>query len=357
LKIFINEQFLLDVMTDPLMYNRGKLGIISCESGRHFAEKVVERLKEIIKKEQDGSDELLRLSKETIFANTEIKTELGESIRNQDVYIFQDVENESQGLSVNDNLMALKTAINAAKLSNAHSITAVIPVYPYARQDKPKTREGISAAMIARELEDCGASRVITLDVHNEAIAGFFRTAVLENLRASKDLMDYVKNNIGTENLIVVAADVGGAPKADFFARRLGTKLAIMHKERDYTCANCVERMNLVGDVTGKDVLVAEDMIDTAGTLVTAAKKLKEMGAKRVFFSASLAMFNGPAVERIDKAYAEGIITKVIGTNVIFKELDFAKEHPWYGEVSLERYFARVIYNINKGKSITKLLD
>lgn len=343
-------------MVDSSVYNRGKLGIISCESGRHFADKVVERLREIMNKE-GNSEEILRKSKETVFANTEIKTEIEESIRNQDVYIFQDVENNSKGMSVNDNLMALKTAINAAKLSNAHCITAVIPVYPYARQDKPKTREGISAAMIARELEDCGASRVITLDVHNDAITGFFRNASLENLKASKDLMDYVKLNIGTENLVVVAADVGAAPRADFFARRLGTKLAIMHKERDYSHANTVENMNLVGDVSGKDVLVTEDMIDTAGTLVVAARKLKESGAKRVFFSASLAMLNGPAVDRIDKAYKEGFITKVIGTNVIFREQDFSKEHPWYDEVKLEKYFARVIYNINKGKSITKLLD
>lgn len=343
-------------MTNSAVYNRGRLGIISCESGRHFADKVVERLREIIGND-DGSDMLLRSSKETLFANTEIKTEIEESIRGQDIYIFQDVENESNGLSVNDNLMALKTAINAAKLSNVHCITAVIPVFPYARQDKPKTREGISAAMIAREIEDCGATRIITLDVHNEAIAGFFKSAVLENLRASKDIMDYVRVNIGTDNLAVVAADVGAAPRADFFARRLGVKLAIMHKERDYSTANCVERMNLVGDVSGKDVLVTEDMIDTAGTVITAAKKLKESGAKRVFFSASLPMFNGPAVERIDKAYKEGLITKVIGTNVIFREKDFFGEHPWYAEVDLDKYFARVIYNINKGRSITKLLD
>jgi ribose-phosphate pyrophosphokinase len=253
--------------------------------------------------------------------------------------------------------MALKTAINAAKLANAHYITAVIPVYPYARQDKPKTREGISAAMIARELEDCGVSRIITLDVHNEAIAGFFRSATLENLRASMELIDYAKNNLDVNNLIVVAADVGAAPRANFFAGRLGTKLAIMHKERDYSKANSVENMTLVGNVVDKDVLVVEDMIDTAGTLVITAKKLKESGAKRVFFAASLAMLNGPAVDRINKAYEEGFITRVIGTNVIFREKDFAKEHPWYDEVKLENYFARVIYNINKGKSISKLLE
>ena len=337
-------------------YNRGKLGIISCESGKHFAEKVIERLKEIIK-EEDDSEEIMRRTKETAFSNTEIKTEIEESIRNQDIYIFQDVENKSKGMSVNDNVMALKTAINAAKLSNAHCITAVIPAYPYARQDKPKTREGVTAAMIARELEDSGASRVITLDLHNDAIAGFFRHATLENLRASKNLIDYVKSKIGTENLVIVAPDAGGAARASFYAKQLGVKLAIIHKERDYSKANTVERMSLIGDVDGKNVFVVDDLIDTAGTLVNAAKKLNESGAKKVYFAASLAMLNGPAVERLDKAYNEGIVTKIIGTNVIYHGENFVEEHDWYDEINLEKYFARVIYNINKGLSISRLLD
>ncbi len=337
-------------------YNRGKLGIISCESGKHFAEKVVSRLQEIMK-EEDDTEELMRKTKETVFGNTEVKTEIEECIRNQDIYIFQDVENKSGGRSVNDNLIALKTAINAAKLANAHFITAVIPAYPYARQDKPKTREGVTAGMIARELEDCGAGRVITLDVHNDAIAGFFRHATLENLRASKDIIDYIKGKIGTENLVIVAPDVGGATRANFYAKQLGLKLAIIHKERDYSKANTVENMSLIGEVKGKNVFVVDDLIDTAGTLVNAAKKLKEAGAKKVFFAASLAMLNGPAVERLDKAYKEGIVTKIIGTNVIYHGENFAEEHEWYNEISLERYFARVIYNINKGISIGRLLE
>jgi len=337
-------------------YNRGKLGIISCESGKHFAEQVIARLKDIIK-EEDDSEEIMRKTKETVFGNSELKTEIEECVRNQDVYIFQDVENKSKGMSVNDNVMALKTAINAAKLSNAHCITAVIPVYPYARQDKPKTREGVTAAMIARELEDCGAGRVITLDLHNDAIAGFFRHATLENLRASKDLIDYVKKNIGVDNLVIVAPDAGGATRANYYAKQLGVKLAIIHKERDYSKANFVENMSLIGDVSGRDVFVVDDLIDTAGTLVNAAKKLKESGAMKVFFAASLAMLNGPAIERLDKAFKEGFITKVIGTNVIFRAENFAKEHPWYDEVKLDKYFARVIYNINKGVSISRLLE
>ncbi|MBN1792286.1 ribose-phosphate diphosphokinase [Candidatus Woesearchaeota archaeon] len=338
-------------------YNRGRLGVLACESGRHFAEKVVARLREILEDEGERPDPLLRPSREIRFSNTEVKTEIDESIRNQDLYIFQDVENNSKGFSVNDNLMALKTAINAARFSNAHCITAVIPVYPYARQDKSKTREGISAAMVATELEGLGVSRIITLDLHNEAIAGFFRRATLENLRASESLIKYINNKIGISNLVIVAPDAGGAARANFYAKKLGLKLALIHKERDYSKTSTIENMSLIGEVEGRDVFVVDDMIDTAGTVVNAAKKLKDEGAKRVFFAASLALFNGPVVERIDDAYKNGWLDKVVGTNVVFRSKDFAKEHPWYEEVPLERYFARVIFNINKGLSISRLME
>ncbi|MBU1198558.1 MAG: ribose-phosphate diphosphokinase [Nanoarchaeota archaeon] len=338
-------------------YTRGKLGIIACESSRHFAEKVIEQLKKITEKEKETNGDYLIKTKETQFSNTEIKTELEESIRNKDIYIFQDVENKSNGFNVNDNLFALKTAIQAAKMADAHFITAVIPAYPYARQDKPKTREGISAAMIARELEDIGAGRVITLDIHNEAIGGFFRKAILENLRASKSFMDYIKKNIGLKDLVIVAPDAGGAARANFYAKKLGTKLALIHKERDYSKTSTIENMELIGDVEGKNVFVVDDLLDTGGTVVNAAKKLKEKGADKIYFAVSLALLNGPAVERIEKAYKEGFITKIIGTDVIFHGKDFAKKHDWYEEVSLAKYFAKVIYNINRGISISRLLE
>jgi len=338
-------------------YTRGKLGIMACDSGRPFAERVIEELKLMTDQKNDaGSAEIIK-TKETKFANTELKTEIEESIRNRDIYIFQDVENRTNGLSVNDNFMALKTAIQSAKMADAHYITAVIPVFPYARQDKSKTREGITAAVVASELEDIGATRVITLDVHNEAIAGFFRKANLENLRASKDLIDYIKEKIGLKDLVIVAPDVGGAARANFYAKKLGVKLALIHKERDYSKASTIDSMSLIGEVKGKIAFVVDDLIDTGGTVVNAAKKLKEFGAKKIYFAASLAMLNGPAIERLDQAHKEGIITKVIGTNVIYHGEDLKKKHPWYEEVSLAKYFARVIYNINRGISISRLLD
>lgn len=341
-------------MTHLEQYNRGKLGIISCESGKHFAKKVLKELQQLYSAKEEI---LFKKTKEIIFANTEIKTEIEECIRNQDIYIFQDVQNNENNLNVNDNIMALKTAINAAKLANAHFITAVIPAFPYARQDKPKTREGITAAMIARELEDCGANRIITLDIHNEVITGFFRRATLENLRVSKELIKYIKEKINTDNLIIVSPDTGGADRANYFAKKLGTKLAMIYKERDYSKANTIDNMSLIGDVKDKDVFIIDDILDTAGTLINAAKKLKDEGAKKIYFGASLTLLSHPAVERINKAYKEGIITKIIGTNTIYRTPKFKEENPWYEEINLEKYFAKVIYNINKGESIGKLIE
>jgi ribose-phosphate pyrophosphokinase len=337
-------------------YTRGKLCIIACDSGRPFAEKVVEELKGIIQKEDSISISGITKSQETRFPNGEIKTEIEESIRNHDVYIFQDVENKSSGLSINDNTMALKTAIQAARLADAQYITAIIPAFPYARQDKIRTREGVTSAMIARELEDVGAARVITLDIHNDAIAGFFRKANLENLRASKNFMDYIKEEIGRKNLVIVAPDAGGAARANFFAKNLGVKLAVIHKERDYSKASTIAGMSLIGNVEDKVAFVIDDLIDTGGTVINAARKLKESGAREIFFAASLAMLNGSAIERLDKAHKEGLITKVIGTDVIYHGEDL-KKHTWYEEVSLAKYFARVIYNINRGISISRLLE
>ncbi|MBW2991546.1 ribose-phosphate diphosphokinase [Candidatus Woesearchaeota archaeon] len=337
-------------------YTRGKLGIIACESGKPFAQKVIEELKKIIEKKEDSNGAYLIKTKETRFTNTELKIEINESVRNKDVYIFQDVDNKTQGLSVNDNFTVLKTAIQAAKMSDAHYVTAVIPSFPYARQDKPKTRESITAAIAARELEDVGAARVITLDVHNDAIGGFFRRAIFENLHASKNFIDYINKTLGLKELVIVSPDAGAAARANHYAKKLGTKLALIHKERDYSKASTIENMRLLGDVKGKKVFVVDDMIDTAGTLVNAAKKLKKEGAKEIYFSASLCMLNGPAVERIEKAYKEGFITKIIGTDVIYHGENFADKHEWYEEISVAKYFARVIYNINKGESISRLL-
>ena len=339
------------------LFSRGQLGIIACESGKPFATKVCAELEKIIAKESSSNKVRLIETTETWFDNTEVKTEIDESIRNKDVYIFQDVENKTQGLSVNDNYTALKTAIDVARRADAHYITAVTPSYPYARQDKPKTREGITAAMAARELEDTGATRVISLDIHNEATGGFFRKAILENLRASKQFIDYIKKNIGLENLVIVSPDEGGAKRANHYAKKTGTKLALIYKERDYSKKSTVENMRLLGTVKGKKVFVVDDMIDTAGTMIRAAELLHNKGADEIYFAASLPLLNGPAIERINRAYKGGYITRIIGTDAVFHGNDFAEKHEWYAEVSVDKYFARVVYNINRGLSISRLLE
>ncbi|MFP4189777.1 MAG: ribose-phosphate diphosphokinase [Candidatus Woesearchaeota archaeon] len=335
---------------------RGKPGIISCKSGKHFADKVVGELERIVL-EKHGFNESFRVdSYEFVFANSEVKTEIAESIRNRDIYIFQDVENSSEGMSVNDNYMALKTAIISAASSDAKHITAVVPVFPYARQDKSKAREGITAALVARELEDAGASRVITLDVHQDSISGYFRKGTLENLRASKRFMDYLSSRIPMDDLVIVAPDAGCAQRASYYARQLELPLSIMHKERDYTSKNTVDNMTLVGDVEDKDCFFIDDMVDTAGTTVKSIRGVKDKGAHDVYFAASLPLFNGDAIERLRNCYEEASLTRLIGTDVVYHGENFSEEEEWYDEVAMGSYFAKVIYNINQGRSISKLL-
>ena len=333
---------------------RGKLSILACESGRPFAKKILDK---IIKKK--GEVKFIS-SSEVKFANTERKAVIKESIRGADVYIIQDVENSANEYSVDENLRALKTAIDAVYRSDANHITAVIPVFPYARQDKQEGREGITAAAVAREIEDVNANQVITLDVHNEAIAGFFRKAKFENLHASKNIIDYIKDNkndFNPKNLVVMSPDVGGARRAKHYAKMLGVNLILAYKDRNYDIPNSIESIQIVGEVKGKDVLIVDDMIDTAETLINVVKKAKEKGAKKIYVACSLALFNGPSIERIKKAYEERYLTAVIGTDAVYHGPDFERKHPWYKEVSVAGYFAEVINRLNHSKSISKLLE
>ncbi len=333
---------------------RGKLSILACESGRHFAKKILD---EIIKK---NGDVRFISSSEVKFANTERKSVIKESIRGADVYIIQDVENSANGCSVDENLRALKTAIDAAWRSDANYITTIIPVFPYARQDKQKGREGITAAAVAREIEDAHANRVITLDVHNTSIAGFFRKAKFEDLHASKNIIDYIKCHkkmFNLENLVIMPPDLGGAPKAKHYAKQLKTRLVFAYKDRNYDVPNSLESTQIVGEVKGRDVLIIDDMIDTAETLINVVKKAKENGAKKIYVACSLALFNGNALEKITKAYEKGHLTAVIGTDAVYHKNDFQENNPWYKEVSVASYFAEVISRLNHSKSISKLLE
>lgn len=336
--------------------SRGTLAIMACSSGVPLARKIVNELNKLFSSNNFYNIHLTN-SQEIHFANTEIKTVIDDSVRGADLFIIQDVENSTDSLSVDQRLRALKTALDAARRADAKHITAVLPTFPYSRQDKQDGRECITAAQVAQELENAGADRVITLDVHNTAIAGYFRVAKFEDLHFSKDLLDYVRRNIPLDNMVVVSPDAGGAKRANYFAQALGLKLAVSYKERDYSRPSTVENITLLGDVSDKDAFIVDDMISTGGTLYSICKMLKEKyGTKDIYLACSLPLFNPPAKERFDELFSKNYVKQVIGTDAVYHGEDFKEKNPWFKEVSIAPYFAKVIFNINTCRSLSKLL-
>lgn len=335
--------------------SRGRLSVISCDSGRGFAERMVSHLNQLIGEHNQSCH---RASKEVFFSNKEVKTVIKENIRGDDVYIVQCMDDPlaRHVRSSNDNLMALCTAIDAAYNSDADRITAVIPQYPYARQERKKERESITARQIAMFLESSGADRVITLDIHAEPIEGFFRTSHFENIHASRTIIEHLKRHYRLSDLTVVAPDVGSVERARFYSRELSADLAVVDKVRDYSQPSKIESVRLIGSVANRNVIIADDMIATGGTIVNAARLLRENGAKDIYLACSLPYFNGEAVAKLDQACREGIIKKVIATDAVFHGPEFIQTYSWYEEVSIAELFARVIYNINNRLSVSEIL-
>lgn len=334
---------------------RGALSIIACDSGRAFGERIVNELNRM---DNTHIPHRLKNMKEVHFPNGEIKTVIEENVRGDDLYIVQAIDDPLSPATVNDNLMALLTAIHAGFQSDADHITVVLPQFPYSRQERRKTREAISAKLVAGMLEMAGAQRVITLDIHSEAIQGFFNLAKLEDLHASGEIINYLQDilRIDPTNMAVTSPDVGSADRARHYSKKLGADLVIVDKARDYTKIGKIESMRLVGDVRNKQVLLVDDIIATGGTLVNAARLLKEKGADKITVIASLPFFTGNCKEKIDRIYQEGLLDMVIGTDAVFHGKEFVESTPWYKEVSVAPLFARVIHNINSKMSVSELL-
>jgi len=228
------------------------------------------------------------------FSNLETCVEIGESVRGEDVYIVQSGCGE-----VNDNLMELLIMINACKIASAERVTAVIPCFPYARQDKKdKSRAPISAKLVANMLSVAGAEHIITMDLHASQIQGFFDIPV-DNLYAEPAVLKWVRENIADwRNAIIVSPDAGGAKRVTAIADRLNVEFALIHKERKK--ANEVASMVLVGDAKGKVAILVDDMADTCGTICHAADKLLEAGATKIYAILTHGIFSGPALHRYD---------------------------------------------------------
>lgn len=336
--------------------HRGRLSIVACNSGKPFASRVERSLIELIQAEDGVSEPVIRQSQEVTFANGEVKTVIEENIRGDDVYVFQCVDDPQSDKSINDNLMALVTAVNAVYQSDPDRITAVIPQFPYSRQERKKGREPITARLVANLLETAGADRVITLDIHAEAIEGFFERAILEDLHASRAIIAYIEKNVPKSNLCIVAPDTGGADMARYYSNVFQCPLAVVDKARDYSKASVVESMRLVGDVEGKRILLPDDLIATGGTLINACRLLREHGAAEIYLACSLPFFNGNAPEKLDRAHEEGLFEVLIGTDAVLHGEAFFKAHPWYREVSVAELFAHVLFNINRKRSVSALL-
>ena len=272
---------------------RSNIKIFSCNANRELAEAISRNL-------------LLELGAAEVshFSDGEISVKIDETIRGADVYIIQ-----STSTPVNDNLMELLIMIDAMKRASAGRITAVMPYYGYARQDrKSKPRDPISAKLVADLITTAGADRLLTMDLHAAQIQGFFNIPV-DHLLGAPLLANYFKKMIGDnpDDYVVVSPDLGSVTRARNFATRLGCPIAIIDKRRPR--ANVCEVMNIIGDVKGKKVILVDDMIDTAGTLCNAAKATIELGgAIEVYAGATHGVLSGPAIDRIKESPIKELI-------------------------------------------------
>jgi ribose-phosphate pyrophosphokinase len=236
----------------------------------------------------------------TRFADGEVYCHILENVRGTDVFVIQPTCRP-----VNEHLIELLIAVDALKRSSAARITAVLPYYGYARQDrKDKPRVPISAKLVADLLEAAGVDRVLAMDLHSPAIQGFFDVPV-DHLLAAPILLDWIDRQ-PYDNVMIVSPDAGGVERARFYAKRLGADLAIIDKRR--VVANVAETMNVIGDVEGRTCVIVDDLVDTAGTLVGSAKALLEKGAVSVVACFTHALLSGPAMERLGLPEIERVI-------------------------------------------------
>ncbi len=281
------------------------------------------------------------------FSDGESFVSIYETVRGSDVFVIQ-----STCTPVNDNLMELLVMIDAFKRASAGRITAVIPYFGYARQDrKAKPRDPISAKLVANMLTTAGADRVLTMDLHANQIQGFFDIPV-DNLLGSPLFVSYFKERFGDdpEHTMIVSPDVGSVARARAFAQKMGMNMAIVDKRRQK--ANQCEVMNVIGDVEGKDCILFDDMVDTAGSICNAAKAIVEVGgANSVYACASHGVLSGPALERINNS----VIKEMALLNTIPEEMGKGCDKIKY--LSVAPMFAEAIERIYQEISIAKLFN
>lgn len=311
----------------------GNIKIFSCNGNIELSEQVVQQLGVSLCKSE--------VSK---FSDGEINIKINETVRGADVYIIQPTSSP-----VNDNLMELLIMIDAVKRASAGRINAVIPYYGYARQDrKARARDPISAKLVADLITSAGADRVITMDLHCSQIQGFFNIPV-DHLYGMPLLAQYYSTKFGegNEDLIAVSPDLGSVTRTRTFAQKLEIPLAIIDKRRPK--ANVSEIMNIIGDIKDKNVILVDDMIDTAGTITNAANALKERGAREVYACCTHPVLSGAAIERINKSEIKEMV--VLNTITLTQEKRISK----IKQLSVAKVFADAIYRIHEDLPVSNL--
>jgi len=311
--------------------------VFSGSSNRALAEEIAKRLKVNVGKALVAK-----------FKNEETRIEIQENVRGSEVFVVQSICKAPNGNGVNDAVMELLLMIDALRRASASRITAVIPYYGYAKQDKKtKGREPISAKVMANILKVTGAKRIVTMDLHAAQIQGFFDIPV-DNLMAMPTLCNYLKKEgLCDDHIVVVSPDAGGVHRAELFAKRLNSSLAIVFKRRPEPDVN--EVAEIVGDVEGRAAIIVDDMISTGGTLDKAAQAIRQRGATRVLTVATHGIFAGEAVAVLENSAIERIVV----TNTI--PLVNVDQHPKFVQLSIAQTFADAIARITTNRSVSEL--
>lgn len=314
-------------------YADPKLKIFALNSNRPLAQKIADEV----------GVELGKLSVDR-FSDGEIQINIEESVRGDNVYVIQ-----STSAPVNDNLMELMIMIDALRRASANTINVVLPYYGYARQDrKARSREPITAKLVANMLQNSGVTRIVALDLHAAQIQGFFDIPV-DHLMGAPLLADYFINEGVAANAVVVSPDHGGVTRARALAEFLKAPIAIIDKRRPRP--NVAKIMNIIGDVKGKKCIMIDDMIDTAGTISKGAQALMDAGAEEVYASATHAVLSGPAIERLDNSP----LKQVVVTDSI--QLPDEKQIDKIVQVSVATLIGAAIKRINENRPVSPLFN
>lgn len=314
-------------------YADPKLKIFALNSNRPLAQKIADEV----------GVELGKLSVDR-FSDGEIQINIEESVRGDNVYVIQ-----STSAPVNDNLMELMIMIDALRRASANTINVVLPYYGYARQDrKARSREPITAKLVANMLQNSGVTRIVALDLHAAQIQGFFDIPV-DHLMGAPLLADYFINEGVAANAVVVSPDHGGVTRARALAEFLKAPIAIIDKRRPRP--NVAKIMNIIGDVKGKKCIMIDDMIDTAGTISKGAQALMDAGAEEVYASATHAVLSGPAIERLDNSP----LKQVVVTDSI--QLPDEKQIDKIVQVSVAPLIGAAIKRINENRPVSPLFN